>query len=192
MQGLTRELAFDPGSWTSERAGRIQGIFDGLAPQWHTRDTDERRLPIADALDRGAVLPGGHCAEIGSGTGIHTSVLAAHFGHVMSVDLAPGMLALAPRRNRVSLVRGDAARLPVRARSLDAVVCVNAYLFPGEYARVLAAGGSVVFVSVNGDRTPIYLPPCEVVAALEATLGPCEALTALTGWGRWTVVRRRS
>ncbi|MGH9303430.1 MAG: class I SAM-dependent methyltransferase [Acidimicrobiales bacterium] len=190
MQSLTRELAFDPAAWTAARQEKVHALFEGLAGEWHTRDSKERRRPLLDALERGGVARGGRCVEIGSGTGIHTAFLVGHFSHVTSVDISSEMLRLAPRRGQVSLVRADATRLPVATGSLDAVACVNAFLFPFEYARVLRSDGCVIFVSVNGDRTPIYLSPGDVLAALETFLGSCKAVTSKEGWGTWTVVRK--
>lgn len=189
MQRLTRQIAFE-NRWDEERKEKVLRLFDELAPQWHTRGGAERLAPTRDALERGLLGGGGRALEIGSGTGIQTVVLKERFSHVASLDISPAMLALAPRGEGVSLVRGDAARLPLAARSVDAVVCVNAFLFPAEYARVLAPAGQVVFVSTSGDHTPIYLPPEEVAGALEGALGPVRAVAFQHGWATWTVVAR--
>lgn len=185
MQAATRSIALEDG-WTPELAERIRQLFEGLAPEWHTRGGEVRLAPTVDALERGGIAGGGTCLEIGSGTGIHTPPLAAHFDTVVSLDFAAGMLRLAPR-GPASLVQGDASRLPLRDASVDAVVCVNAFLFPAEYDRVLAAGGAVAFVSTSGDRTPIFLPPADVVGALP---GAWTGVTAEAAWGTWTVARR--
>jgi len=190
MQRVTEEIAFDSGGWNPERREKIRELFDSLAPEWHTRGGADRLRPTADALARGNVPPGGTALEIGSGTGIQTPPLLEVFEHVISVDLAAEMLALAPRPARVSLCRADAAQLPFADRSLDAVVCVNAYLFPAEYARVLREEGRLVFVSTSGDETPIYLPPDRVERALSPVLGPVDAVTSSCGSGVWTVVTR--
>jgi len=188
MQEVTKELAFDPATWTPERRERVRQLFDALAPEWHTRDTPERRMAVRDALERGAVPRGGTCLEVGSGTGIYTGDLLGHFDRVVCLDLSMEMLRLAPARAGADPVAADASRLPLRSATVTSVVCVNAYLFPHEYARVLRRGGAVVFVSTIGDQTPIYLPPDDVVGALEPHLGPTEARTADAGPGRWTVV----
>jgi SAM-dependent methyltransferase len=190
MQNLTRELAFDPAGWTPERVDRIRQLFDGLAPEWHTRGGEERLRPIRDALERGGIPKGGVCVEVGSGTGLQTPPLSAHFDHVVSLDLAPKMIGLSARPDAVSLGRADATRLPLRTSSVDVVAAINMYLFPAEYARVLRPGGRLVFVSVLGDVTPIYLPPADVVGALEPAFGECHAVTALSGWGNWTVITK--
>jgi hypothetical protein len=62
-------------------------------------------------------------------------------------------------------------------------------LFPAEVARVLADDGVLLWVSTSGDKTPIYLPPVEVLNALPGTW---EATTAQAGWGTWLTGRRRT
>lgn len=191
IQSLTRDLAFDPDGWTPERFDRIRQLFDGLAPEWHTRENEDRRRPLRDALARGGLEREALCLEVGSGTGWQTPSLLEHFGHVVSVDLSTRMLALSPREPGVALVRADASRLPVRGGTVDVIVCVNAYLFPIEYARVMSRSGRIVFVSVSGEQTPIYLSPADVLAAMEGALGPCDGVTSRVGYGIWTVIRRR-
>ena len=191
MQDVTRELAFSSDTWTPERQEKVKELFDGLAPEWHTRGGEERLAPTRDALERGGVPRGGLAVEIGSGTGLQTPVLAEHFEHVVSVDLSPAMLALSPRRGDVFLLQADASRLPLVAGSADAVVCVNAFLFPGEYARVLGETGVIVFVSTSGEETPIYLSDNDVTAALSQVAG-IEATSSVYGYGTWTVARLSS
>ncbi len=185
MQAVTRALAFEPDAWTTERAEEIRGFFDDLAPDWHLRNQPERLVPLQDALSRGGVAAGGVCVEVGSGTGFQTPTLARHFDLVVSVDLSAEMLARAPRPAGVSLIQADASLLPLHSESVDAVVCVNAFLFPAEYRRVLRGGGAVVFVSTRGDHTPIYLPPAEVARAL----GARDGVTSEAGTGTWTAVK---
>ena len=202
MQRVTREIAFGSAGWDGERRQKITELFDGMAAEWHTRDTEDRLLTTRDALERGLEVgrgggtggtarTGGTALEIGSGTGIQTPLLLEQFDYVVSIDLSNEMLALSPRRDAVALMRADAAELPLAGGSVDAVVCVNAFLFPAEFARVLRPGGHIVFVASSGPETPIYLPPADVVAAVEPALGPVDATTSGHGWGSWTVVTTR-
>ena len=188
MQQLTRALAYDPSSWTDEARRFIVELFDERAPTWHARGSEENRAPLADALARGQVAPGGACVEIGSGTGLHTPALEAHFDEVVSVEISPEMLAMTPP-GTAHLLLADAARLPLAAGSVTAVVCVNAFLFAAEYARVLRPDGALVFVSTSGEDTPIYLPPDDVVAAFRRVSAGREATTSRAVRGTWTVVR---
>ena len=192
MQKVTHEIAFGSDGWHGDRKQKIAELFDALAPEWHTRGGEDRLRPTADSLERGSVPAGGTVVEIGSATGLQTPLLLEIFDFVISVDLSAEMLALSPRRERVALVRADAAELPVADHGADGIVCVNAFLFPTEYARVLAPGGRIVFVSTSGDQTPIYLSPEDVVAALEPALGPVHATSSAHGWGTWTVATRRA
>ncbi len=190
MQQVTEEIAFERDGWGAERRHKVTELFDALAPEWHTRGGEDRLRPTRDALARGGVPDGGLAVEIGSGTGIQTQPLLEKFEHVVSVDLSAGMLSLAPRRERVSLMRADACELPLSPGSADAIVCVNAYLFPTEYARVLRPHGRVVFVSTSGAQTPIYLPPEKVVSAVENVFGEVHAISSAYEWSVWTIVTR--
>ena len=188
MRRVTRQVAFEPGGWTPERRAKVAELFDDLAPEWHTRITDERLDVVVDALDRGSIAtgPGTVAVEVGSGTGFATPVLAARVGTVLAVDLALEMLRRAPA-GVGHRVLADAATLPVAAGRADAVVLVNALLFPAEIDRVLAPDGTVVWVSSLGPRTPIYLSVDEVVAALP---GRWHAVCSSAGWATWCAARR--
>jgi SAM-dependent methyltransferase len=185
LQDVTRRIAL-AGEWSPQLAERMRQLFDGLAPEWHMLASEARLDVTRDALARGGIPAGGTCLEIGSGTGLHTPVLAGHFGRVVSLDLSAEMLGRAPRELS-ALLQGDASRLPVRAAGVDAVVCVNAFLFPAEYDRVLRPGGAVAFVSTSGRMTPIYLPAADVLAALP---GEWDGVAAEAAWGTWAVARR--
>ena len=181
----TQEIASAPGAWTPERAAGVAKLFDGLAEGWDARGTANKMEPLIDALDRGEVK-GDFCLEVGSGTGAGTRQLAGRFGRVLALDLSIEMLRRAPAELAVR-IHGDGAHLPVADRSVDALVLVNAFLFPSEVDRVLASEGALVWVSSLGDRTPIYLSPEEVEAALP---GRWSGVSSDAGWGSWTVMRR--
>ena len=185
MQEITRRIALD-GGWTLDLAQNIEQLFDALAPDWPTRGGEARLVVLRDALARGGVPGGGTCLEIGSGVGLHTPSLAGHFDLVVSLDFSAEMLALAPRDLSV-LVRADASATPLQESSVDVVACINAFLFPEEYLRVMRPGASIVFVSTSGDQTPIYLRPEELLAALPEGFA---ATTSLAAWGSWTVLHR--
>lgn len=185
MRVVTREVAFDPVGWTPERSAKVAELFDALAPGWHTHDASGRDDPLLDALARGNV-PTGRALELGSGTGFGTRHLVGHFTEVVALDLSMAMLALAPPETGVR-VQGDAVALPVADDSVDAVVLVNALLFPAEVDRVLRPGGVVVWVNTIGDQTPIHLPADDVAEALP---GEWAGVESEASWGTWTVLHR--
>lgn len=186
MRTVTRQVAFEPGGWSPERAAKVAALFDGLAPEWHTRSSDSRAGPLADALDRGGPIPAGTWLELGSGTGLLSGYLADRCRVLLAVDLSAEMLKLAPATVG-HRVRADGARLPVPDASVDALVLVNAFLFPDEARRVVAPAGVVVWVSSRGDGTPIYLPAEDVAGALGAGW---DGVASEAGWGTWAVLRR--
>ncbi len=85
--------------------------------------------------------------ELGAGTGKLTEVLT-HGGHeVLATDPLPEMLTVLGRRVDAHHVVATAEHLPVRSRSVDAVVCGQSFhwfdhsLAMAEIARVLRPGG---------------------------------------------------
>jgi SAM-dependent methyltransferase len=191
MRKVTRQVAFEPGGWTRERAVKVAQLFDALAPEWHKRSSEERREPLRDALARGGIGASGGdgtplCLEIGSGTGSSSGELARHFGCIVALDLSLEMLKRAPREPGWR-VNADAARLPFADASASCVVLVNALLFPAEMDRVLAPAGSLVWVNSLGDRTPIHMSAEDVEKALP---GDWNGLAAEAGWGTWCALRR--
>ncbi len=185
IRKATREVAFGPAGWTPERAAKVAQLFNAMAPEWHTRGTRDRMQPLVDGLERGGV-DGECCVELGSGTGFGTELLQGRFRYILAVDLAIEMLRLAPAEWGTRLL-ADAARLPVRDGVVDALVHVNAFLFPAEAERVIAPGGALVWVSTLGDQTPIYLSAEEVASALP---GSWRGVASEAGWGTWCVLRR--
>lgn len=195
MRIVTREVAFEPERWTPERRAKVAALFDGLAPEWHTRWSPGRVAQLPDALDRGLPAAGWSppdgvvtCVEIGSGTGMFTGLLVERFATVVALDLAMQMLRLAPA-GVGQRVQGDASELPLAGGSVDVLVLVNALLFPAEAARVLAASGSLVWVNSGGERTPIHLPVADVAAALP---GHWDGVESRAHEGTWGVLRRRT
>jgi SAM-dependent methyltransferase len=185
MQELAGAIARETGAWDPERKAQIASFFDSVAGGWRDRDRPERHEAIADALTRGGPFPKGWCVEVGSGTGNATADLQRTFDEVVSLDLSREMLRLADAGGR--RVQADASTLPLRTRSASVVALVNMFLFPAEIARVLADDGVVVWVSTNGDATPIYLAPGDVMRALPGTW---QGITADAGWGTWLTARR--
>ena len=177
MQRVTHQTAFEPDTWTPERAAKVAELFDSMADGWNERQASVSRYDaLHDALARGDV-PGGRCLEVGSGTGLATPFLAEHFDTVISLDLSHEMLLRATGH----LVEADAGMLPFAGATFDAAVLVNALLFPRELARVT---NTVVWINTRGADTPIYLPPDDVAGALG-----WKGVAAEAGPGVWAVVR---
>lgn len=186
MRQVTRKVAFEPDGWDRLTAERVTKLFDGLAAEWHTRSSEPRMAPVADAWERGGPIPGGRWLEVGSGSGLVTGWLAERADMVIATDLAMEMLRLAPPAAGPR-VRADAFRLPVADHALDAVWLVNALLFPTETARVLARRGAIVWVNTSGPDTPIYLSAEDVHRAMgPGWAGPA----AEAAFGTWAVLRR--
>ena len=184
MRTVTRQIAFEPGGWNAGRRSKVADLFDGLAPEWAERLADpQRTAALEDAYDRGGILDGGCCLEVGSGTGANTAFLGGHHDTVVALDLSFEML----RRATGTRVQADAGTAPLRDGSVDVAVLVNAFLFGVELDRLLAPGGLLVWVNTAGDQTPIHLSADEVEQALP---GAWDGLASEAGWGTWSVWRR--
>jgi SAM-dependent methyltransferase len=186
MRRVTREVAFDPDSWTRGLRNEVAEIFDGEAPNWHTREVPGRYDALEDALARGGVPTDGPTLELGSGTGLSTPLLAERFPGLIAGDLAIEMLRLAPA-DVAPRLQCDSSGLPFAAGALQVILAINMLLFPREVARVLAPGGCLVWVNTSGEQTPIYLPADDVVAALG---DGWEGVASEAGTGTWCVARR--
>ena len=185
MRKVTRQVAFEPTGWTRERAAKVADLFNGLAPEWHTRLGEGRHIPLQDALDRSGVH-GERCIEIGSGIGGSTPMFAARFSTVIAADIAIEMLRRAPAEPG-HRVLADAAALPLPDGCADVVILENALLFPNEVARVLSPSGALLWVNSLGDATPIHLSAADVARALP---GEWSGTASEAGWGTWCALRR--
>lgn len=190
MRKVTRGVAFED-KWGSERAGKVGALFDSMAPEWGSNhEAPGRYWGIEDAIERGGPdggeLTASTVVELGSGTGLGTTVLADRFDNVFAFDLALDMLRHAPPE-LAPRTRADASRLPLADDTADLVVMVNMLLFPAEVDRVLAPGGSVLWTNTLGDQTPIHLPAADVLAALP---GAWSGVSSVAASATWLVARR--
>ena len=185
MRKVTREVAFEHG-WSAGRAAKVGELFDSLAADWAQRRVERTKAaPVLDALDRGGLPLSGRWAELGCGTGTGAILLHDRVERLVTVDLSAQMLAHAP--DLAPKVRADAATLPFADRTFDAVLAINMLLFPDEVDRILSLDGALLWINTLGDRTPIHLPPADVLAALP---GAWIGVTARAGTGFWTTARR--
>lgn len=190
MRIATRRAAgLDAGGWTGELRTEVARFFDGLASEWHTRTSPGRVAVVRDALVRGldsSGAPRGLVVEVGSGIGTYSPLLAERFKQVLAVDLSMEMLKLAPA-TPAHRVQGDGARLPIRDGAADAMVLINAFLFPAEVQRALASDGVLLWVNSSGEHTPIYLSADDLVAALP---GRWSGVASRAGEATWCMLRR--
>jgi ubiquinone/menaquinone biosynthesis C-methylase UbiE len=134
--------------------------YDAIAPHYDIRYGVNRLDGIAGLLRQAAAEAGGRQAralEVGCGTGYWLSVLAAHLGRIVGLDLSAGMLRQARRQAPASpLAQGQAGSLPFASASFDLVLCINAlHHFPdprafiAEARRLLRPGGALVNVGMD-------------------------------------------
>ena len=74
MRRVTRQIAFEPGGWTPERAAKVAAVFEELAPEWHTRAGEFRLEVVAEACSPGRPHADWHVARARVGDGPGDSV----------------------------------------------------------------------------------------------------------------------
>ena len=147
-----------------EKVRAVRTMFDTIAPRYDlvnrimTFGLDvrwRRRATRAIGLPRGSVV-----ADIAAGTGDFCRELRRHGYEPIGIDLSIGMLRAA--RTDAPLVQGDALRLPLPDRSVDAVTCgfalrnlVALEPFFAELGRVLRSGGRIALLDVAQPRNPV-------------------------------------
>lgn len=172
----------------------VQEFFTARAADWDARFPDDGPV-YATAVAELGLRAGDRVLDAGCGTGRALPPLRAAVGPsgvVLGGDLTPAMLEAAVRAGRDrdgQLLLADAARLPLRTKSLDAVFAAGliAHLpTPAEnlreLARVVRQGGILALFHPIGRaalaaRQGRQITPHDLRA--EANLGP---LLAGSGW----------
>lgn len=204
MRVITRRAAgLEQPAWDRGAAEEVTRLFDALAPEWHTRESDDRTSIVSDALTRGldplrhpAPEPGSAGAarqagptvalELGSGLGTYSQLVADRCDVALAVDLSLEMQHRAHRSDSLRMI-ADGSGLPVRDSVLACAVLVNCFLFPDELTRTIAPGGVVLWVNTSGESTPIHLSTQDVIDALPFEV---EGVEARAGVGTWCALRR--
>lgn len=187
MRRVTHAAAAEVGVWEGPLIGQVQATFDDLAGEWHTKHTPGALDALVDALDRGGLPDHGLWLELGAGDGWASATLAARAPALLAVELSSRMLAASPA-DGVARLQADANRLPVDDHAATGAVLMNMLLFPSELDRVLAPGGSLLWLSSRGPATPIHLTPEQVAAAMPGRWG---GVAARHGTAVWAVLERR-
>ena len=151
-----------------EKAAAVRSMFDRLAPSYDrmnriiTLGFDQRwRRSLIDAL---GVDGGDTVLDLACGTGDFALMARERGARVVGLDFAGAMLAAARERcpEAVTLVRGDALRLPLADGSVSVAVSGfalrNFVAIPpvlDELARVLRPGGRVGLLEVDEPRSAL-------------------------------------
>ena len=149
-----------------EKAAAVRSMFDRIAPSYDrmnriiTLGFDQRwRRSLIDAL---GVDGGDTVLDLACGTGDFALMARERGARVIGLDFAGAMLAAARERcpEAVTLVRGDALRLPLADGSVSVAVSGfalrNFVAIPpvlDELARVLRPGGRVGLLEVDEPRS---------------------------------------
>jgi ubiquinone/menaquinone biosynthesis C-methylase UbiE len=172
--------------------------FNELASRWDTLPSPpDARERIARFVERMSLGEGGRILDVGCGTGVlveHLRRVLPPSARIVELDLAEQMLRESARADPgapVTRICADAARVPLAAESVDAVLCFNVlpHLGPtvavmAELLRVLRPGGVVGVghlmnsAEMNGFHAALgppvaddYLPPASAVGDILRGVG---------------------
>jgi ubiquinone/menaquinone biosynthesis C-methylase UbiE len=147
---------------------RTASAYDGWSRIWNfARFTN---VSIYDATLNSLEQRHHRVLDVGCGTGIMSTELAACGHHVLGVDLSPAMIEQAQRKqaDNLNFVLGDAEQLPVADHCFDAVVnLISFHHYPhparalAEFHRALRPGGRLVLVIF--DRNSLYIKLAQAV-----------------------------
>ena len=124
MRRMTRRAAGLEGpAWDAEAARTVAALFDSLASEWHTRESEDRRAVVQDALTRGLdprLSRAGHDTvgiEVGSGLGTYSGTVAERFDVLLAVELAEEVFHMPVRLGLPQYVKGlgEVVRNPIHA-----------------------------------------------------------------------------
>jgi demethylmenaquinone methyltransferase/2-methoxy-6-polyprenyl-1,4-benzoquinol methylase len=150
---------------------RIAGMFDAIAPRYdllnHLLSAGIDRRWRATAIRSLALTGRETLLDVCTGTA-DIALQARGAARVLGVDFAGAMLAFGRRKvrdagedRRITLVRGDASRLPVRDGSVDAVTVafgIRNVEHPeracAEMSRAMRAGGRLAILEFGVPRIP--------------------------------------
>jgi ubiquinone/menaquinone biosynthesis C-methylase UbiE len=150
-----------PGSLPEHEGRPIAPVMGWQGGDWLKRDGREAEEATDRMLKQLKLEPGDRVADLGCGTGFHArrmKGLVGPQGVVHCVDLQPEMLARAGRLAaaagvELSLVHGEASRIPLPDEGVDHLLMVDVYhelqdptAMLAEMKRVLAPHGTVHFV----------------------------------------------
>lgn len=158
--------------WFREREGRGGPI--PVSQVGHFTSPQRRRIhPPLETLIRFGVKEGDTVLELGPGPGYFTpyaGTLVGARGRVLSVDIQPGMLPLLQERLRehgttnAFPLTGDATRLPLADRSVDAAFLITVLgeipdrpAALAELRRVLKPGGKLGFLETLTDPDYVFV-----------------------------------
>jgi demethylmenaquinone methyltransferase / 2-methoxy-6-polyprenyl-1,4-benzoquinol methylase len=160
---------------TDKTPDRIAGMFDAIAPRYdllnHVLSVGIDRRWRARAIQSLRLTGREVLLDVCTGTA-DVALQADAASHVIGVDFAGAMLAIGREKvhaagatRRIALVRGDATRLPVRDRSVDAVTIAfgirnveHPEIACAEIARVMRPGGQLAILEFGVPRLPGISP----------------------------------
>lgn len=163
-------------------------IYHDQAPEWTewARSQHWYNAPVRAGLRH--VTPVPWAFEVGCGTGQATAPLTGFTACVLASDVNQAMIDRAPRLPEVRYLLADVRALPLANGSVPLLLGLNAVPHIGEFERVIAADGQLLWCTSFGAGTPLHVEP----ERLLALFGPgWHGEGGRAGHGDWLLLRRR-
>lgn len=172
----------DEASWDS-----LADAYDEMSDIWTDWAEGEHEYldPVKVGLEY--AKPAELVLEVACGTGQATVLLDAYTRTVLATDVNLSMLADAPTLPNTRYVVADVRRLPARTGSVPLLVGLNGIPHIGEFTRVLAPDGQLLWCTSFGAGTPLYVPPEQLLELF----GPSfRGEAGRAGHGEWLLLSR--
>ncbi|HET9518252.1 MAG TPA: methyltransferase domain-containing protein [Actinoplanes sp.] len=165
----------------------LAATYDEMAADWSqwADHQDHYLSPLRAGLAK--ARPAEWVLEVGCGTGQAAPVLGQLTGLAVSTDVNLSMVAAAARTGNQSYVVADVRQLPFATGSVPLLVGLNAVPHGGEFNRVVAASGQLLWCSSFGAGTPLYLTAQQLLTLLGAGW---TAEAGHAGHGEWVLLSR--
>jgi len=158
----------------------MAGAREHWTARWREREGAPPGVPSPWVVERALGLrTDALVIDLAAGRGRHAVPLARAGRRVVAVDVVEGALREARTQAPLDAVVADAASLPLRDASVDAILCVSYLdraLFPHLH-RLLRAGGLLIVETFTADQRALGRGPSDPAHLLEpgelsALLGP--------------------
>ena len=182
LEHVLRDPA-DQESWTF-----LAHTYDEMSGEW-SQWADDQHLyvsPLRAGLDRARRAD--WVLEVGCGTGQAGPVLDRFTAFTVCTDVNLSMLAAAPRTDRRLYLAADVRRMPFVSASVPLLVGLNAVPHIGEFRRLVAESGQLLWCSSFGPGTPLYVTVDELISLMG---DGWDADAGHAGHGEWVLLTRK-
>jgi len=176
------------GKWYMGR--QIAQVMSHFGVGWLERSEREKQENSSQLIRNLDLAPGMVVADVGAGSGYHTSMMSPLIGHgtIYAVDIEPAMITYIRDRisreklSNVKPVLGNERSLPLPANSLDLILMVDVYhevAFPYEMGqsmlKALKPGGKLFLIEFRAEDPAVPIREVHKMTEKQAVIELKEA-----------------